>query len=207
MFGVGVGVGWTLRFPPALDPPLRWTTLRRTAQNFALFFSPSPASIFALFVSVCLLVEFWWCFEAPGPSNAPVGSSWAVVWGPAAPKPPGFHTTARETRRAHLRVPFFTKTTKIEREDTEREEERKWSERRKKKDEILGGSGSAEGGPNQQQQHQHEPQQQTTTNNNKQPHNNNQTTQHNHTTTHNWPKMDCAKLDWSKLAKPHTTNH
>ena len=32
------------------------------AQNFALF-SPSPASMFALFLSLsgCLLVEFWWC--------------------------------------------------------------------------------------------------------------------------------------------------
>ena len=54
--------------PPILGNPLlaRQTALRRTAQNFALF--PSPAPIFVLFFSlsfsltVCLLVEFWWCF-------------------------------------------------------------------------------------------------------------------------------------------------
>ena len=52
-------------------------------------------------LSLCLLVVFWWC-EAP-----------------VAPKPLGFHTTAREPKRAHLSAPAFTNTTKIQREDTQ----------------------------------------------------------------------------------------
>ena len=43
---------------------------------------------------------------------------------PAAPKPPGFHTTGREPKRAHLRVPAFKNTIKIQREDTQRETKR-----------------------------------------------------------------------------------
>ena len=46
---------------------------------------------------------------------------------PAALKPPGFHTTTREPKRAHLRVPVFTKTkqkptktNKIQREDDQK---------------------------------------------------------------------------------------
>ena len=48
--------------------------------------------------------------------------------------PPGFHTTAREPKRAHFRVPVFTKTTKIQREDTQRDTERAklWREREEK---------------------------------------------------------------------------
>ena len=42
---------------------------------------------------------------------------------PAAPKPPGFHTTTRGPKRAHLSFPAF-KNTKIPREDLQREEKR-----------------------------------------------------------------------------------
>ena len=47
---------------------------------------------------------------------------------------PGFHTTAREPKHAHLRVPVFTNTTKILREDTQRDTKRAklWRERTKK---------------------------------------------------------------------------
>ena len=47
-------------------------------------------------------------------------------WGPkgGAPKPPGFHTTAREPKRAHFRVPAFKNTTNIQREDTQRGKKR-----------------------------------------------------------------------------------
>ena len=61
-------------------------------------------------------------------------------------KPPGCHTTAREPKRAHLRVPAFKNTTKIPREDPQREREKKsenGSGRGKKKSEIL--EGAAEG--------------------------------------------------------------
>ena len=55
--------------------------------------------------------------------------------------PPGFHTTAREPKRAHFRVPAFTNTTKKfnERTPRERKKERKLWREREKKSEILGG--------------------------------------------------------------------
>ena len=72
-----------------------------------------------------------------------------VVWlsceAPAAPKPPGFHTTAREPKRAHLRVPVFKNTTKIQRKGPTRE-----GGSGKTESEILGcpvEGGPAEGGP------------------------------------------------------------
>ena len=61
---------------------------------------------------------------------------------PAPRKPPGFHTTAREPKRAHFRASAFKKTTKYN-EKTQRERT-KWRLEREKKIEILGGP--AEGG-------------------------------------------------------------
>ena len=46
--------------------------------------------------------------------------------------PPGFHTTAREPKRAHLSVPAFKNTTKIQREDLPEREERNFRWERKK---------------------------------------------------------------------------
>ena len=94
-------------------------------------------------------------FEAPEPSNVHVWSSRAVVCEPRRPGlvgPPGFHTTAREPKRAHLRVPVFKNTTKIQRKGPTREGEKNKNcgGRGKKKSEILGGpaeGGPAEGGP------------------------------------------------------------
>ena len=59
--------------------------------------------------------------------------------------PPGFHTTAREPKRAHLRAPVFKNTTKIQRENPQ--ETFKVGEG-KKKSEILGGlaGGGFQGG-------------------------------------------------------------
>ena len=119
------------------------------------FFFPSPATVFILFSlsfgpSRGILV-----FEAPGRSNVHVWSSRAVVCGPRRPGlvgPPGFHTTAREPKRAHLRVPAFKNTTKIQRERPKEREKRMKTVtgEGKKKSEILGGpaeGGPAEGGP------------------------------------------------------------
>ena len=66
-----------------------------------------------------------------------VWSSLAVVCEPRRPGlvgPPGFHTTAREPKRAHFRAPAFENTTKIQREDTQRDTERakRWREREEK---------------------------------------------------------------------------
>ena len=41
-----------------------------------------------------------------------------------APKPPGFHTTTQDPKRAHFRVPAFQNTTKIPRKDPQEREER-----------------------------------------------------------------------------------
>ena len=55
---------------------------RSGAQNFAFFF-PSPATKFVFSsLSGGLLVEFWWCFEAPEPSNVHVWSPRAHTHGP-----------------------------------------------------------------------------------------------------------------------------
>ena len=81
----------TLRAPTPSSPhtTLRWTPLRRTAQNSALFF-PSPATISL----------------------------------PAASGPPGLHTTARELQTCTFEGPGASNTTKIQREDTQRDPKR-----------------------------------------------------------------------------------
>ena len=73
---------WSCSVPPELPfpgpfpgPPFPWTPFSWTAQNFALFFPLPPKNSFFSSLSGCLLVEFWWCFEAPGPSNVHV---WAL---------------------------------------------------------------------------------------------------------------------------------
>ena len=111
-----------------------------------LFFIPSLVGLFRGILVV---------FEAPGRSNVHVWSSRAVVCEPRRPGlvgPPGFHTTTREPKRAHLRVPVFKNTTKIQRKRPTREGEKNQNcgGRGKKKSEILGGpaeEGPAEGGP------------------------------------------------------------
>ena len=107
--------GW-----PRKAGPEGWGTEGWGPKISRFFFRlPPPVSLF-FSLTVCLLVVFWWCLEAPGPSNVHVWSSlWLLCEAPAAPKPPGFHATARQPIRAHLRVPVFTKTTKIQREDTQ----------------------------------------------------------------------------------------
>ena len=92
--------------------------------------------------------------------------------------PPGFHTTTREPKRAHLSVPVFKNTTKIQREDPQKEKkERNFRREREKKSEILGGPGKggpAEGGPGERPKnlehthHTHQQQPTTTTNNHQQ---------------------------------------
>ena len=126
------------------------------AQNFAPFF-PSPATKFVLFFPLWgssrgILVVF----EAAVRSNVHVWSSLVVMCEPRRPGlvgPPGFHTTTREPKRAHLRVPAFKNTTKIQREHTQRGKKRTnfAAGEGKKKSEILGGPGEGrsrgEGGP------------------------------------------------------------
>ena len=75
------------------------------AQNFALFL-PSPTTNFALFISLCV---FSWSFggvwKRRGRQMCTFGVLGLLCEAPAAPKPPGFHTTAREnsTRKHTVR--------------------------------------------------------------------------------------------------------
>ena len=81
------------------------------------FLLPSEISLFVLFV------EFWWCSKRQGAQMCTFGVLWLWCEAPAAPKKPGFHTTAREPKCAHLRVPALPNTTKNH-EKTPRERQR-----------------------------------------------------------------------------------
>ena len=124
------------------------------AQNFALFssFSRPPFRFFFFSLGV-----FSWNFGV-------------VVCEPRWPGlvgPPGFHTTAREPKRAHFRVPTFGNTTKIPKSENGVGEGRKrakfWAFRRRgvQQRSVLRKVG--QGSPNQQPQ-QPEPQQRQTLN-------------------------------------------
>ena len=134
--------------PEGWSPEGWWPKISR------FFFTLPPQNLFFSSLSGGLLVEFWW-FEAPGRSNVHVWSSRVVVCEPRRPGlvgPPGFHTTAREPKRAHLSAPVFKNTTKIQREHTQRGKKRTnfAAGQGKKKSVILGGPGegrSREGGP------------------------------------------------------------
>ena len=89
------------------------------------FFSlPREISFFLLSLGG-LLVEFWWCLKRRGRQMFTFGVLWLLCEATAAPKPPGFHTTAREPKRAHLSAPAFKNTTTIPREDLLPRERRK----------------------------------------------------------------------------------
>ena len=105
--------------------------------KFRAFF---PVSRHRFAVSVSLSGSsrgFLVVFEAPGTFGV-LGLSCEA---PAAPKLPGFYTTAREPKRARLRVLVFKTPPQIN-EKTPREGRKERilrRERKKKKSEILGG--------------------------------------------------------------------
>ena len=152
------------------------------------FFFPSPATVFSFSLSFGLFRVILVVFDAPGPSNVHVWSSRPRR--PGLVGPPGFHTTAREPKRAHFRVLVFKNTTKIQRKGPTREGEKNKNcgGRGKKKSEILGGpaeGGPAEGVPHRGPEHTHT----HTHNNNTQQHTtttqHTTTQKHNNNTTHN----------------------
>ena len=113
-----------------------WGPEGRGAQNFALFFTLPP--LFSFFLPLLGVVSwnFGGVIEGWNPQTCTIGVLGLSCAAPAAPKPPGFHTIARETKSAHWRVPAFNHTTKIQRNDPqERKKERKWEggERKKKR--------------------------------------------------------------------------
>ena len=196
--------GWS---PEGWSPegwsPEGWSPEGWGAQNFALFF-PSPATKFFLFFPLySLLVEFWWCLKRRRPSNVHVWSSRAVVCEPRRPGlvgPPG-HTTTREPERAHLGVPAFKNTTKIQREDPQRGKKRTnfaagEGKKRAKFWRSRGRAVQGKGGPNQTLKPR--PHMKPHSDTVKQPrHTDN--TQHNTNTTHNksnsfWPKSVLANV-------------
>ena len=83
--------------PLAPDPPTPDHPTDRP--KFRSFF-PSPTTIFVLFLSLsgCFLVEFWF-FQGRSPQMCTFGVLGLSCEAPAAPKPRGFHTTAREPKR------------------------------------------------------------------------------------------------------------
>ena len=117
--------------------------------------------------------------------------------------PPGFHTTVREPKRAHV-SPALQTPPKFHERTPEREEQNEFcGGRGKKKSEILGGPGK--GGPGRTEHDQ--------TKTLKPPHGNRETnTPHKHTQTHTnthkhksksvWPK-----LDWPKSAMTGAGEH
>ena len=80
--------------------------------KFSRFFSLSR-HYFHSFLPLLLVVEFWWCDSSRDPQMCTFGVLGLSCEAPAAPKPPGPHTTAR----AHPRVPALKNTT----EDTQRD--------------------------------------------------------------------------------------
>ena len=114
--------------------PEGWGPERVGAQNFAFFFL-LPPQFFVLFPSLLVFfVEFWWCLKRRGAQMCTFGVLGLSCCEPrrhGLVGPPGFHTTTREPQR--VSVPVFKNTTKIQREDPqrEREKERKWGERGK----------------------------------------------------------------------------
>ena len=115
------------------------------AQNFALFFSLSRHNFHYSFSLLGSSRGILVVFEAPGPSNVHVWSSRAVVCEPRRPGlvgPPGFHTTAREPKRAHLNAPALQTPPKFnERTPRERKKNENCGGRREKKERNFGRSG------------------------------------------------------------------
>ena len=80
---VSCGCGFGLR-----RTTLRQTTLRRTAQNFALFLPfPATVSLF-LCLSGCLLVEFRWCLRRRSPQMCTFGVLGLSCEAPGSPVVP-----------------------------------------------------------------------------------------------------------------------
>ena len=119
-----VVVCWFGPSPPDAGPLL---LLRRTAQNFARCF-PLPPQFRSFSLSGCLLVEFWWCFRRPGPQICTFGLSGCRVkhWRLRGRR---LHTTAQELQTFTFEGPGASNTTKKNstRRPPERDKkERKW---------------------------------------------------------------------------------
>ncbi len=94
-----------------------WGPTGGEANNFALF-SLSPANFLSFFSLLGRFFVLFWCvFVGRDPEMCTFGVVGLSCETPATegwegPKPPGLHTTAREPKRAHFRVPAFRNTIK-----------------------------------------------------------------------------------------------
>ena len=125
--GEGRDKGWGPNLKhvgPRRVGPRRVGLRRVGGPKISLFFSPAAKFVLSS-LSGGFLVEFWWCLKRWDPLMCTFGVLLLSCEAPAAPKPPGgVHTTAREPERAHERVPAIKNTTKIPREDPQRERKR-----------------------------------------------------------------------------------
>ena len=104
--------------------PEGWGPERWGPKISRFFFPLPPQNSFFSSLSFGLFRGILVVFEASGPSNVHVWSSRAVVCEPGRPGlvgPPGFHTTTRESKRAHLRVSVFKNPPKFNEKQQERE--------------------------------------------------------------------------------------
>ena len=98
-------------------------------------------------------VAFFQCYPPPPhltKKKKQPQTSLGFGFAPSPQRPLGFHTTAREPKRAHLRGHGLQKnTTKIQREDPQREKERKWEReeilRVRRRGGLAEGSGRGQG--------------------------------------------------------------
>ena len=109
-------------FPGPPLPPFPWTLFPWTAQNFALFFFPSPAAKLVLFFPLWAVfsLNFGGVLKRRGAQMCTFGVLGLSCEAPAAPKP-----GARELQTCTFEGPGFQKnTTKIPREDPQRRKKR-----------------------------------------------------------------------------------
>ena len=134
-------------------------------ETFRVVFSVSRPHFRSFCLSLGVFSWFfggvWWCGDHHMCTFGVLGLSCEAQ---AVPKPPWFHTTTREPKSAHLRVPVFTKTTKNStRRHTVREIQSENGGGRGKKERNFGWSGGKGSGGRGSGKPQ--PQQQTTHNN------------------------------------------
>ena len=122
------------RTPPPPDPPPR-----RTEVDFGQFDFGQLAQIVDFRVVICVFCVFVCVFVVWG------GVWFVLVW---CGKPPQLHTTTREVQTCTFQGTGASNTSKIPREDPEREEKRILRREREKKSEILGLPPLGFGAPN-----------------------------------------------------------
>ena len=112
-------VVWLLVWTTLRRTPLPQTSLRRTAQNFALFFSVSRHQFRSFSLSLCVFsLNFGFCDDRD-PQMCTYGLSGCGVEPRRLRGRRGFTQQPENSKRAHLTAPVLPNTSKIPREDTQ----------------------------------------------------------------------------------------